>query len=127
CLLFLGSGLEYEWPRQPGPEALPVLAACAGAAGAFVTLAFLAAALGLLLGGRWVLAGLAALCGGRGCVASGLALVWAFGQNSPAWRAYRAAGDWEVWPFLRQADYERVAAAARVLSRQQGRNSGATA
>lgn len=51
---------------------------------------------------------------------------WSARQDTPAWRKYWAAGDREVWPFLRRADYNGAAnMASPGMASQQDSHSAA--
>ena len=119
CVLFLGSGREYEWPEEPKYPLWHKLAT--------VTCAAYPAAIAVLLIEIMLLVTHTKDVGFMhpiGLVAA-LALataVWFRRRghdrfwNSPAMKAWRDSGDYDVWPFLRREDYDAARRAPRLLA-----------
>jgi hypothetical protein len=115
AIVFLHTGLEYEWPvftGMPAPFGLP---ACYLLMGVAVLLVALAAA---CVSERWLavqLGALAALL--LACPVHWLLTYW---SRREATERFYAAGDQDLWPFLHRSDYEASLRAPRLLS---GRSS----
>ncbi len=106
-VLFLRSGLEYEWPACPDEPGLRTLA----------SLAFLGIPAGialLIIGTPLTVSGDVQF--GRPLFVGGLAILIGsilFSRSwprvlEPEWNAFRANGEFEAWPFLRQSDFDRA-------------------
>ncbi len=108
CVLFLRSGLEYQWPPPPGSFGVYVAHA--------VSWLGIPAGIALLLCWFPLLAmGIKDVefmtpFGLLGCVW----LVWSIwylrvgrrkAGESSEWKAWRASGDFDVWPFFRREDF----------------------
>ncbi len=103
CVLFLTTELPYEWPpwfRSPTPYGLEMLG-CFALFGLPLAVLALVALLNGEIKGAAALAVIPVLTGGVGTH-------WLLTRHSRAEeeRAFWAAGDREVWPFLRRADYD---------------------
>jgi hypothetical protein len=109
-VLFLHSNLEYDWPPVPEFRLLRILGALSFPFGillgiVLVLLSFPFLIAGLLEPDVALLFGLPgiAILGGSICT---LALQRKLA--SVAWQAYRSSGEYDVWPFLRRADFDRA-------------------
>jgi hypothetical protein len=103
--LFLYSDAEYKWPPSAGPRGMYVdcLLACTCAACVFAGLIFMAVS---ALSAWFALVGV-------GCVAAAVWLYWLSQELAERsvvrWEAEQARyGDFDVWPFLRRADFEEA-------------------
>jgi hypothetical protein len=111
AIVFLHTDLEYEWPvftGMPAPFGLP---ACYLLMGLAVLLVALAAA---CMGEWWLavqLGALAALL--LACPAHWLLT---YRSRREAAERFYAAGDPDLWPFVRRSDYEASLRAPRLLS-----------
>lgn len=103
AVLFLCSGLEYEWPSFPDASGLQTLSGfaftgiVAGIALLFVGTPFTLSG-DLQFGTPLFIGGLLVLIGS----------IW-FWRSwpkmlEPEWESFRASGDYDVWPFIRQSD-----------------------
>jgi len=107
CRLFLRSGLPYEWPDEPNLVQAGIGRAVLVLLG-MVLLGHLLFAVAILFMGQW-LAGsvLIAVSAGAGtAVVIGHRALRRWDREQ--WHEYRAAGDVDVWPFLRRGDYEQA-------------------
>jgi hypothetical protein len=122
CVLFLRSKLAYEWPKEPASfksQLLWALAFNLGLPGGIALL--ICSALPLIIFGAddpeffLPIAAFGAFCL--------LSSVWylfgsngyAAAYNSPEWRGWRQAGDFDVWPFYRREDFYRARRTAFLL------------
>lgn len=106
AVLFLRSGLKYEWPLWPENSmrhALAGLAKWIGVpAGLWLTLK---CAPDAWLGANERIAGLLAILGVVLSIGSA-ALAFFLPRQSPEdWKRYRESGDYDVWPFVRRDDF----------------------
>ena len=116
AVLFLRSGLEYEWAPFPDNAGLRILASLSfyGIPAGF---ALLLVGLPLLLcgdfqfGGPLFFGGLAVLIGSIWFCRS-----WPKSLE-PDWDSFRASGDYDVWPFLRQSDFDHAKEHCHLLGR----------
>jgi hypothetical protein len=108
CLLFLQSDREYAWPEEPGRSPRQWLAG--GAALVCLLPLILLAIVGgaMLVSGVWEPFVIVALMAIRLSVASGRAIKYFGSQDTPAWREWYSAGDFDYWPFLERGEYEQV-------------------
>jgi hypothetical protein len=114
CLQFLETDLEFLWPRMVDHSfrsaLTQLLAALAGAIGILLGLMALVNAAGIAAGsGRGMDAAVLALVG-MSFIAFGSGIIWAGyrfdrRQRERELEEYKRAGDWQVWPFLKSADY----------------------
>lgn len=107
AVLFLRSGLEYEWPPFPDDPGLRMLSAFAYMgipAGIALLLVGTPLALSgdLQFGGPLFVGGLLSLIGSiwfwRSCPK----------MLEPQWESFRESGDYDAWPFLRQSDFDHA-------------------
>lgn len=106
CVLFLGAGLEYEWPNPPGTG----LQCVAGGFTMFLLLPFGV----VMLIGATLLWTADLLMVGLGVLALCWCLwKWSRNDDTPEWREYWSHGDREAWPFLNLGDYEQAMKRAR--------------
>lgn len=115
CVLFLRSGLDYEWPPADFTPWLPFLSLYLGipVGVAFSFLWFQVADHG------WdSFAGPCALLGTLLLAASIVGLVFRSPLTEEQRRFYQA-GEFEVWPFLRQTDFETAQKTVYLLGQKQ--------
>lgn len=109
-VLFLRSGLEYEWPSFPDSPTLRVLAGFAMMYGLPAGIAFSLIGIPFFAMSEFHdgTTGTLAVLGPLLLIGSvALAFFWPR-MMSDKWRAFRGAGDFDVWPFLRRGDYDRA-------------------
>lgn len=107
-VLFLRSGLEYEWPLMPPPSGLRALAGNSmflGAAG--IALAVVAVACALADDAQ-VIAFLLAIPGLTLLVGSVALIVYWPRIVAEDLRSFGEFGDFDVWPFLRRRDFDQA-------------------
>ncbi len=97
CLAFLQTDQEYRWPEAPDQKVNCFL-------GGLSIFLIIPAGIALIIGGlfdiKFAVGGILVCLLGYG--------LWRACRNvnTPGWRNYWAAGDKEVWPFLKQADLD---------------------
>ncbi len=116
AVLFLRSGLSYEWPLFPDRAGLRILASLSFY-GSPAGIALLLVGLPLVLardfrfGGPLFIGGLVVMIGS----------IWSrrsWHKSLVAEReSYRASGDYDVWPFLRQTDFDHAKEQCHLLGR----------
>ena len=106
--LFLRTTLPYEWPDPP-----ELVAADVGQAALLI--AWMAALGNMLFGlvlcvwlGLWLLGGALIVLWGIVLTGAGIAAYILKRWQKSAMQRYESAGEVQVWPFLRRADYECV-------------------
>src|SRR5262245_45523315 len=118
CVLFLRSGLEYEWPPFPDCIGIRVLAGFATSLGIPAGIALLLIGMTMFAGGWDYIVGLFAILGALLLVSSSaFSLLWpALRRND--WQAFYGQGDYDVWPFLRRQDFEHARMYCHLLGRR---------
>jgi len=106
-IAFLRSDLEYEWPDtidhdKPVPFPVPTGIVCALAGGIFFAVAAWAPAFREI---AVIINMLLLFLLVKAMTCEHLKLPW---EDPECWQQYRDSGDFDVWPFFRQSDYERV-------------------
>jgi hypothetical protein len=119
-VLFLRSGLEYSWPEQPRLWSTRLLGAFALSLGLPGGIALLICSVPLLAMGiedvefLWPLAALGLIS----TLVSGWYLSnggYQLQVKSLTWRNWIAAGDFDVWPFIRREDFYEARRTAHLL------------
>jgi hypothetical protein len=119
-VLFLRSGLEYDWPKQPSSSTHCVVGALAFNLGLPGGIALLVCSVPCLVGGvegvdlLWPLAGLglgSTLISGW-YLSGGGYRIW---FESPGFQNWLRAGDFDAWPFLRREDFYQARRTAHLL------------
>jgi hypothetical protein len=106
CVLFLRSGLEYQWPSTPDDPVLRTFAGLALFLGIPGGIAILLICVALVISGPDQMTTWLVLLGAVLLVTStALALGWPR-LLANDWAAFRSAGDSDVWPFLRREDFQ---------------------
>ena len=116
AVLFLRSDLEYEWqpfPDDPGLRTLSAFAYMGIPAGIALLLVGTPLALSgdLQFGGPFFAGGLFTLIGSVWFCRSWPKML------EPQWKSFRDSGDYDVWPFLRQSDFEHANGHCHLLGR----------
>ena len=119
AVLFLRSGLEYDWPPFPDDAGLRMLSG----------IAFLGIPAGIAL---FIVGALVALSGepqfGSPLLIGGLITLvgsmtfyrqWPKSLE-PEWESFRNSGDYDVWPFRRQADFDDAKQTCHLLGNADG-------
>ncbi|TWT77869.1 hypothetical protein Pla123a_16670 [Posidoniimonas polymericola] len=104
CVLFLRSNREYEWPPSPSEPARRLLWAVCFNLGLPGSIAMLAICVPLLLFGRDKAFAATFVIPSAIVLAGSLWVLFGLRGESPVVRDWKAAGDWEAWPFLRRDD-----------------------
>ncbi|MEM9186016.1 MAG: hypothetical protein AAGB00_05905 [Planctomycetota bacterium] len=115
AVLFLRTGLAYEWPEWPGAtwgeRFFSCMIALFGLLGAF-------AWWNDAHQNAWFARATIAYCS---FVGGSMLFSWLWHRFGPAEtqqiKEYKQAGDYEVWPFLRRADFERACREHHLLAR----------
>lgn len=106
-VLFLRTELQYEWPPMPEQSLASGLLELLSALGFYLGVALMLVSLPcLIIGGTDLSVGL--FFGLPGIVLFGFGVFYLFRRpnlDSAEWQAYRASGDPDVWPFVRQTDF----------------------
>jgi hypothetical protein len=119
-VLFLRSGLEYDWPREPSSAMHCLIGALAFNLGLPGGIALLICSVPFLIGGvedvdfLWPVAGL----GLANTILSGWYLSGGGDRTrfqSLAFQNWLRAGDFDVWPFLRREDFYEARRTAPLL------------
>lgn len=116
AVLFLRSGLEYEWPAFPDDPGLRAVGGLAwlgipgGIALIFVGVMF-AFSDDIQFGAILFIAGLLALFSSVCFLRT-----WTF-MLEPEWESFRDSGDYDVWPFLRKSDFDRANETCHLLGK----------
>ncbi|HVX12963.1 MAG TPA: hypothetical protein VHC22_17400 [Pirellulales bacterium] len=124
-ILFLRSGLEYEWPNEPDNSVALQIGGVAIFLGIPVGVALLVVSIPLLVD-HDPLFGLPFLLATLVILPLSLWLVFVYPsvrRGSPAWEAFRAAGNIEIWPFLRQTDFEFARHNCHLLAKWNSSNN----
>lgn len=116
AVLFLRSGLEYEWPAFPDALGLRMFSALAflGIPAGVVLLlvgTLLALSSDIQFGAPLFVGGLLTLVGSTWFWRSWPKLL------EPQWESFRDSGDYGVWPFLRQSDFDHAKETCHLLGR----------
>lgn len=117
CVLFLRSGLEYDWPPSPRHrlrEFADAFVLMGVAAGAAITIVW-----ALLLFNKVRDVEFMGPIGVAGIVLLACSVWYMKGgtrrsPDTPAWRKWKSNGDFEVWPFLQRADFDSAKRDPRV-------------
>jgi hypothetical protein len=106
-VLFLRSGLEYEWPPMPDNPALRMLASLAMFLGLPAGVAISLICIPLALSGSDDgITGPLAILGPLLLIGStALEFFWSR-LLSEDWKAFQDSGDHDVWPFIRRKDFD---------------------
>lgn len=115
AVLFLRSGLEYAWPDIPDSLALRCLRGLAIPLGISSGIVLSLIGIPVFLSEPYLETGFVALFGLL-LVAGSVAVVlkWRSFVHE-RWVCYRASGDYDVWPFLRQEDLEQARQSRHLL------------
>jgi hypothetical protein len=108
AVLFLRSGFEYEWPEMQDFPQLRILRGLALSLGLPAGAVLSAICIPVFLSEPSREIGLLALLGVVLLVSSIALLFWQPSAVSDNWKAFRESGDYEVWPFLRRADFDEA-------------------
>jgi hypothetical protein len=117
AVLFLRSCIEYEWPPMPGFHWLDVPHAFASTSGIPAGIVLSVLSIPLFLSEPYLVLGLLALLGIVLLVGSIALIVWHRRFVSERWKSFRAAGDYDVWPFLRRADFDQARTSCHMFAR----------
>lgn len=118
CVLFLRSGLEYEWPPFPDSLGIRVLAGLATSLGIPAGIALLLIGMTMFADGWDNVVGSYAILGALLLVSSSaFCFLWP-GLLNNDWQAFYQAGDYDVWPFLRRQDFEHAQVSSHLLGRR---------
>lgn len=100
CVLFLRSGLQYEWPETPDSVGLRLLWALAFNLGLPGGIALALICIPATIDTPDPVTGTLAVVGILVAIASGLFLSRGSWFMRDAWDRYTAAGDYDAWPYL---------------------------
>ncbi len=116
AVLFLRSGLEYEWPAFPDEPGLRMFSGLAFL-GIPAGIAFLLVGTPLTLSGDMQFG--APLFVGGLLTLVGSIWFWRSWPKmlEPQWKSFRDSGDYDVWPFLRQSDFDHAKGTCHLLGR----------
>lgn len=105
CVLFLRTDRPYQWPPPPSEPARRAAWALALNLGLTGSIAMLVICLPLLLfGNDWLFASVLVVPSAAVLVLSLWVLIYQSRVESPALQAWKLAGDWHAWPFLKKED-----------------------
>jgi hypothetical protein len=108
CILFLRSGLEYEWPSFPGGGVAGALAGCTIGLGLPLGIALMLISLALLVSKDYAWFSIIALTGTAVLAARSVVTSANRRRQTQAWDAFRANGHFDVWPFIHREEFDEA-------------------
>jgi hypothetical protein len=107
CILFLRSNMAYEWPPRPDSLEAGCLKGLALFFGIPLGVAVMVCSLSFAATREYRMTVLVNL-GGLGLILMATWLAFFRLPDAQQWWEWRAAGEFGVWPFLRQKDFDRA-------------------